>query len=135
MKIKTLRSEDSDGSKNVALKVNSLFVNLHLEWLKSYMTYIHDRQQYVRIGSEMSRMRKSTNGVPQGPILGLALFHVCINDLLSVPNYCPFESYLADDSKLYVSFPVKGKDKDIDGAAPQITEDLTESCLMVLSKH
>jgi len=34
------------------------------------MTYIHDRQQYVRIGSEMFGMRESTHGVPQGPILG-----------------------------------------------------------------
>ena len=91
--------------------------------------------QHARIGSEMSGVRKSTHRVPQGPILEPALFNVCINDLPGVPNYCPFESYLADDSKLYVSFSVKGKDKDIDGAARQITEDLTESCLMVKSKH
>ena len=124
VKIRILRSEDGDGRENVDLKVHSLFVNLHLEWFKSYMTYMHDRQQYVWIGYEMSGMRKSTHRVLRGPILEPALFNVYINDLLGVPSYCSFdhESYVADDSKLHISFSVK--DKDIDGSARQITEDL-----------
>ena len=36
-----------------------------------------------------------------------------------MPNICSLESYV-DDSKLYISFPVK----DIDIAAGQLTEDL-----------
>ena len=80
---------------------------------------MHDRQQYTRIGSEMSGMCQSTHGVPQGSILGPALFNVYINDMPGVPNYCSLESYV-DDSKLHLSFLVK----DIDGAARQITEDL-----------
>ena len=80
---------------------------------------MHDRQQCIRIGSELSGLCKSTHGVPQGSILGLALFNVYINDLPGVPDYCSLESYV-DDSKLHLSFLVK----DIDGAARQITEDL-----------
>lgn len=40
---------------------------------------MHDRQQYVRIGSEMSGMCKSTHGVPEGSILGPE----CIDALFS----------------------------------------------------
>ena len=45
-----------------------------------------------------------------------------INDLLGFPNYCLFESYVADESKLHISFSVKRK--DIYGAVRQMTEDL-----------
>ena len=37
-------------------------------------------------------------------ILGLVLFTIYANDLLSVPKYCKSVCYV-DDSKLYLSFP------------------------------
>ena len=77
-------------------------------------TNMHDRKQYLRVGSEMSGMRKSTQGVQQVSILGPALFNVYINDLPGIPDYCSLESYV-DDSKLHLTFPVK----DIDTATRQ----------------
>ena len=77
-------------------------------------TNMHDRKQYLRVGSEMSGMRKSTEGVLQVSILGPALFNVYINDLPGIPDYCSLESYV-DDSKLHLTFPVK----DIDTATRQ----------------
>ena len=92
---------DSTDHAKLLLKLRSLGVSCTaLEWFRSYM---HDRQQYIRIGSEMCQ---STHGVPQGSILGPALFNVHINDMPGVPDYCSLESYV-DDSKLYLSFLVK----------------------------
>ena len=82
-------------------------------------TNMHDRKQYLRVGSEMSGMRKSTEGVLQVSILGPALFNVYINDLPGIPDYCSLKSYV-DDSKLHLTFPVKA----IDTPTRQITEDL-----------
>ena len=72
----------------------------------------------------MSGIHKSTHGVPQGSIPGLALFNVYINDLPGIPVYCSLESYI-DDSKLHLLFSVK----DINSAAQQITEDLKKVTL------
>ena len=71
-----------------------------LEWFKSYLK---GRHQYVRIGNVVSQSLPVDYGVPQGSILGPALFIVYINDLLTVPKLCQTACYI-DDSKLYLKF-------------------------------
>ena len=73
----------------------------------------------MRIGCETSEPRLVSYGVPQGSILGPALFNIYINDLPSVPKVGSLECYI-DDSQLYLSFPVR----DATLAADQLTEDL-----------
>ena len=89
-----------------------------LEWFRSYLT---GRQQYVRIGSETSNLSPITHGFTQGSILGPALFNLYINDLPSIPESGSLESFV-DDSKLYLSFPVK----DAAAVVQLINEDLAK---------
>ena len=108
---------DSIDHSLLLTKLRSLGVSSSaVDWFNSYLS---GRTQIVRIGSTLSESRLITHRVPQGSILGPALFNIYINDLPLVTNICSLESYV-DDSKLYISFPMK----DIDIVAEQLTEDL-----------
>ena len=78
-----------------------------------------DSQQYVRIGAEASRLDAISHGVPQGSILGPALFTIYINDLANILKLGSLESHV-DDSKLFLSFFVK----DTCSVVQQINDDL-----------
>ena len=68
-------------------------------------SYLSERLQCVRIGAETSSLQGVSHGVPQGSVLGPALFPIYLNNIPSIPDVCSLESYV-DDSKLYLSFPV-----------------------------
>ena len=98
-------------------KLHSLGVSRKaVDWFKSYLS---DKSQSVRIGHILSEGRVITHGIPQGSILGPALFSIYINDLPTTPIACPLESYV-DDAKIYLSFSFK----DINVAEIQLTDDL-----------
>ena len=106
---------DSIDHSLLLTKLPSLgFSDRAVDWFKSYLS---GRSQIVRIGTTLSDSYFITHGVPLGPVL----FNIYINDLSLVTNICSLESFV-DDSKLYISFPVK--DIDIDIVAGQLTEDL-----------
>ena len=52
--------------------------NNELQW---FITYMHNREQYVEIENIKSTTETITTGVPQGSILGPLLFLIYINDL------------------------------------------------------
>ena len=73
------------------------------EAIERFRSYLSDRTQCARIGPKVSAPREEAHGVPQGSILGPALFNIYINDFPSVPRLCSLKRYV-DDSQLYFFF-------------------------------
>ena len=76
-----------------------------LDWFKSYLS---ERLQCVRIGAETSSLQGISHGVPQGSILGPALFTIYLNNIPSTVN-----SRLADTSLLRTAAKSSAKVTDV----------------------
>ena len=74
------------------------------KWFKSYLS---DRTQVVRTGTSTCTPLPITHGVQQGAILSPLSLCIYISDLPLAPQVCNLESYV-DDSKIFLSFPIKG---------------------------
>ena len=62
-------------------------------------SYLSNRKQYVQIDDISSSIVSINTGVPQGSILGLLLFNICINDIIMSSDKFNFILY-ADDTTL-----------------------------------
>ena len=69
-----------------------------LMWIQDYL---HNRTQQVRVNGAMSSSVKVLSGVPQGSVLGPALFLIFVADVSSIINN--FISLYADDTKIFNS--------------------------------
>ena len=63
-------------------------------------SYLHNRQQRVKVNGSFSSWKRLTLGVPQGSVLGPLLFNIYINDLLLSLNNTDVCNY-ADDTTLF----------------------------------
>ena len=68
-----------------------------LNWFKSYLC---NREQYVFLNGESSKVKDITCGVPQGSVLGPLLFLLYINDLPNISKSLNFYLF-ADDTNIY----------------------------------
>ena len=67
-----------------------------LSWIESFLT---NRKQLVKVGSQQSQESSVTSGVPQGSVLGPVLFLLYVSDISGLVKN--FVALFADDTKLY----------------------------------
>ena len=80
-----------------------------LDWLRSYLA---NRKQLVRIGSDNSSPTSVPFGIPQGSVLGPLLFTAYITPLGDLIRKYGLEYHLyADDTQIYISFPPGGDEQ------------------------
>ena len=70
--------------------------------VKLIESYLSDRSQQIRMGSNTSDWENLTKGVPQGSILGPLLFNVFINDILYIVEKCLLYNYADDNTLAYI---------------------------------
>ena len=86
------------------------------EWFKSYLC---NRKQCTIFNSLLSEFEIIDTGVPQGSILGLLLFLICINDIVNSCHCFDFISY-ADDTTLI------GSNSNFDDLCANVSFNLTK---------
>ena len=70
------------------------------ESIRLFLSYLTNRTQRIKIGSTFSHCTNILKGIPQGPILGLLLFNIFMNDLFFFSAKCEICNF-ADDNSLY----------------------------------
>ena len=95
-----------------------------LDWFRSYL---HKRSQYVAVGDAVSASKELVYGVPQGSVLGPALFGLYTASLGRLLHSCGVNYHLyADDTSLYVTFDPGSVDDAL---------EVVQNCLTVVRKH
>ena len=70
--------------------------------MKHIESYLSDRSQQIRMGSNTSDWENLTKGVPQGSILGPLRFNVFINDIFYIVEKCSLYNYADDNTLAYI---------------------------------
>ena len=96
----------TDFSKAFDCLSHELLMKLHaygfsISGLRLIYSYVANRKQRTKINSSYSSWEEILFGIPQGSILGPALFNIFLCDMFFVLSQTDFASY-ADDNTPYV---------------------------------
>ena len=96
-----------------------------------FQTYLHNRQECVKINQSISDFKTITCGVPQGSVLGALLFLIYISDIfLATPKVLFY--LLADDTCIFHSNKnYKKLEDEINTSLDNITNWLKANKLMI----
>ena len=94
-----------------------------LQWIGDYL---HERTQRVRINGSYSNTAPVLSGVPQGSVLGPALFLIFVADVTHIIQN--FISLYADDSKLF-SYILESDTEQLQHTQESLQEDINQLCL------
>ena len=97
-----------------------------LQWFNSYLT---DRLQRVTVPGATSNAFTITSGVPQGSILGPALFLLYVNDLLQAVESSRLTIF-ADDLKVYKEIRTPADSAKLQVDLNALTTQLSASALI-----
>ena len=101
-----------------------------LKWIKAFLA---DRTQFVKINNSSSDNLNVTSGVPQGSVLGPALFIYFINDLPAVVQNSKVKVF-ADDTKVYNSANSQEKVDNLQNAIDELYQ-WTQKWLLMFNKE
>ena len=111
--------------RSVLIKMYGLgFSKLFLHWMINYLT---NRQQLVQINESKSSLFTVEFGVPQGSVLGPAIFNLYVDDLqekLQLPCY-----QYADDTSFYTHSKVC----DLDSAVKEVNDAIVRAISRLFS--
>ena len=114
------RAFDTVSPKKLLIKLQASGITGQL--LSLITSFLSDRSQVTKVGSDISGSKLLTSGIVQGSCLGPLLFLIYINDVVNIFNANVTPKLYADDLKLYACLSCPSSRVDFQQNLDRLTE-------------